>query len=168
MERLLLLNPENASPDEVAAFRVRHAARAVVADDAGRIALLKVGKHGYYKLPGGGVENGEDLMLALARECLEEIGCNVCVDTPLGLVEEYRKMFGIRQISHCYTAHVVGDKGAPAFTASEEANGFSIVWATYAEARQLLASCQADNQEGCDYIVPRDTCILKAAEAYHG
>ncbi|MCP5405466.1 MAG: NUDIX domain-containing protein [Pseudomonadaceae bacterium] len=168
MERLVLLNPENASPDEVAGFRRRYAVRAVVRDSDGNIALLHVSKHGYYKLPGGGVEKDEDRMAALARECLEEIGCHVEVENPIGYTEELRKMFNLHQTSECYTARVVGEKGQPDFTQSEEAEGFRIVWAPYAEALELVSSSGTDVQEGYDYIVPRDTCILKAAGGVHG
>lgn len=168
MERLLLLNPEHASPEDVAGFRVRTAARAVVTDSHNNVALLHVGAYDYYKLPGGGIEEGEDIGKALARECLEEIGCHVEVSAPLGTVEEYRKMFGIHQISHCYTARVVGEKRAPEFTESEIRNKFALLWVPFAEARELLRLCQPDNQEGQDYIVPRDICILQAAEVHHG
>ena len=39
----------------------RHAVRVVLLDDIGQVAVIYVNKHGYYKIPGGGVETGEDL-----------------------------------------------------------------------------------------------------------
>ena len=77
MEQLLLLNPEYASEEEAAQYPVREAARAVVMDAENNVALLRVANKNYYKLPGGGIEVGEDRISALKRECLEEIGCSI-------------------------------------------------------------------------------------------
>lgn len=163
MQHLLTLNPEDATPAEVAQYRVRHAARAVVTDATGQVALLYVGKFGYYKLPGGGLDEGEDIASALARECLEEIGCHVEVTGELGQIDEYRKLFSLHQISYCYRAQVVGTKGAPAFTEKELSRGFEIVWVPAAEALRLVATSTTDNPEGRNYIAPRDLCLLQLA-----
>ena len=163
MKTLLLLNPESATPEEVAKYDVRSAARAIVLDDEGKTALLHVRKHGYYKLPGGGIDDGEDVITALERECLEEIGCHVKVGKDVGKIEEYRKMYNLHQISYCYMARVVGEKGMPEFTESEKANDFAMVWISLSEAVNLLETCNPDNKEGRDYIVPRDKCLLAEA-----
>lgn len=165
MKQILLLNPEQTTQEELATYRVRPAARAVVTDSEGKVALLRVGKHGYYKLPGGGIDEGEDIPTALARECMEEIGCRVEISSELGMIEEHRKMFGIKQISYCYLARAVGDKGTPDFTEHEIASGFSVIWVPKEEAKRLLDTCVPTNQEGRDYIVPRDKCLLEAALA---
>jgi 8-oxo-dGTP pyrophosphatase MutT (NUDIX family) len=54
---------------------LREAARAVLINEDGKIALLYVNSHKFYKLPGGGVEAGEYVEDALEREVLEEAGC---------------------------------------------------------------------------------------------
>lgn len=165
MKELLILNPERASEDEVAAWRIREAARAIVTDADGNIALLHVTKEGYYKLPGGGLEGDEDKMIALARECQEEIGCDVDVTREVGMVTEWRKFCTLRQISYCYLATVKGEKGQPDFTEDEIAGGFECVWVSYDEALRLMtASLQtAGNIEGKEYITPRDIAFLQAS-----
>lgn len=69
----------------------RSAARAVIVKNH-RIALVKCGKVGYYKFPGGGVKQDEALKDALAREVAEETGLILTEITyELGAVKEIRK-----------------------------------------------------------------------------
>lgn len=163
MNQILLLNPENASEEQVARWPLREAARAVVTDNAGLVALLFVSKENYYKLPGGGLDTGEDKVAALRRECVEEIGCDVEVTGELGTVLEYRQIFGLRQVSYCYTAKVIGEKGSPNFTEMEAKRGFQIAWLSPEDAKAALENSKATSEEGSLYIVPRDTALLEAA-----
>ncbi|MCG2690028.1 NUDIX domain-containing protein [Candidatus Parcubacteria bacterium] len=165
MKLIKLINPENVSEEEVKHYRCRGAGRAVVMDNDGIIALLHVTKKGYYKLPGGGVEDTEDKMIALKRECQEEIGCDIEVIGAIGTIVEYRKIFGLKQTSYCYLAKVKGEKGKPAFTDDEKENGFEQVWLPYKEALRALLDSKATNIEGSAYIVPRDTAFLQEAKS---
>lgn len=163
MKLLATLNPEQVSEEEARNYPVREAARAVVLDADNRVALLHVTSQGYYKLPGGGLDDDTDKIAALNRECLEEIGCAVTVVEELGCLVEHRKMFSLEQVSYCYLARVVGEKGSPSFTEKELADGFSELWLPYDEALATLEGSDAKNQEGRLYIVPRDIIILKEA-----
>lgn len=163
MNLLATLNPEHVSEMEHAHYPVREAARAVVMDDEGNVALLHVTNEQYYKLPGGGIEGAEDRHLALQRECQEEIGCNVEVLGEIGMIVEYRKFFTLKQISYCYLAKVKGKKGTPNFTDEEIAEGFEHIWLPYEEALKLISNNVATSLEGREYIVPRDAIFLKAA-----
>ncbi|TSD05849.1 MAG: ADP-ribose pyrophosphatase [Parcubacteria group bacterium Greene0714_7] len=163
MKQILFLNPENVSEDEAASYPLREAARAVVFDEDGFIALLHVSKENYYKLPGGGLDGAEDILSALQRESLEEIGCNIEVGEEIGSVLEYRKLSNIKQISYCYRAEVKGEKGLPDFTEKEKNKGFQIVWLPTEKVMQIITESKATSPEGSLYIVPRDIAILKAA-----
>src|SRR5437879_2738782 len=69
-------------------MRVRTAAKAIVVRDDHLLAIKCQGRAGlFYILPGGGQEPGEDLVVCLQRECLEEIGVGVEVG-PLRYVRE--------------------------------------------------------------------------------
>ena len=56
-------------------YITREAARAVLLSDSGQIFLMNVRLHGYHKLPGGGIDEDENVEEALARELMEEVGC---------------------------------------------------------------------------------------------
>ena len=144
-------------------YRTRKAARAVVFDDDGNVALLYVSKHGYYKLPGGGVENGEDFEEALKRECLEEIGCDVEIIEPIGKIVEYRHFpdgTNEDQESYCYVARVVGLKGMSHFEKGEIDKGYQQKWATKMEAIALLKEGKTDEYLG-KFIVERDLTFIE-------
>jgi 8-oxo-dGTP diphosphatase len=156
------ITPDAKQIDE-SGFRERKASRAVFFDNEGKVALLNVGKHNYHKLPGGGIDEGEDIHVALERELMEEIGCKGKVLAEVGKVVEHRNEFEMIQISYCYTAELIGYKGQPDFTESEINNEFSIVWAdSLNQAIELLNNDDPDDYEG-RFIKIRDTAILEAA-----
>jgi 8-oxo-dGTP diphosphatase len=145
-------------------FHERHAARAVVSDSDGKIALLYVGKYKYHKLPGGGIEDNEDVKQALERELLEEIGCRAEVAVELGKIIEYRDEWDMKQTSYCYLAKQVGKAGLPDFTEKELSEGFSIVRAKdIAEAIELLEQDKPEDYGG-KFIRERDLTFLKTAQ----
>lgn len=153
-----LFSPCDSESKETA--KIRKAVRAVVFDGENNIALLKVAEHDYHKLPGGGVEKGEDLSRALAREMVEEIGCKIAVDGKVGRIIEHRDKWNLEQESDCYLAKLVGEKGQPDFTEKERENGFVVVWASLEEAIEKIKKDQPDDYEG-KFIQVRDLCFLE-------
>lgn len=158
MKHLSTIDPDGIEKE--VGFKRRHAARAIVLDKEGNVGLLHATKHAYYKLPGGGVDEGEDLAEALKRECLEELGCNIEVISEIGIIDEYRKIHNLHQTSYCYSAQVVGEKGTPDFTESEIANGFEIVWVSKPEALRHLKDGKTTDLQGT-YIKLRDIVFLE-------
>lgn len=145
-------------------FRERHAVRAIVSDNDGRVTLLHVGQYHYHKLPGGGVEEGEDIEQALERELLEEIGCRVEITGKLGEIIEYRDEWNQKQTSYCYLAKQVGEASPPDFTEKELSEGFAVVWAkNIAEAIRLLEQ-DAPEEYGGKFIRERDITFLRATQ----
>ena len=51
----------------------REAARVVLLDEDGMVPLIYSSKLDVYKIPGGGIEAGEDIMTAASREAMEEV-----------------------------------------------------------------------------------------------
>lgn len=168
MDTLLTINLDGLSAEQGEKLpKMRQAARAVVFDSDGKVAILHVREGDYCKLPGGGVEPGEDVPAALERECLEETGCHVETGAELGRVIEYRGKFGLKQESYCFTAKVVGAKGTPEFTEKEKANGFELLWVELDEAIGKIERGDTEDYQG-KFVVLRDASILKAAKWLQG
>ena len=58
----------------------RNAVRAIIFKN-NKIAMVKSGKEGYYKFPGGGMKENESHIDALIRETLEETGLSIIPET---------------------------------------------------------------------------------------
>lgn len=145
-------------------YRVRKAVRAVITDCNGAVPLLYASVRNYYKLPGGGVDKGEDLATALIRELKEEIGSAAEVTQELGQVIEWKDSEKFKQISYCFVAKLIGDKGQPDFTDSEIAEGFEVVWASDIDhAIQLVEAMANSTDINVSFMTTRDTAILRAA-----
>ena len=145
-------------------YNTREAARAIVLDDLNQVALLKVGQHNYFKLPGGGIEEGEDVRVALSRELLEEIGCEAEVIGEVGEIVQLLDKKQLRQTSYCFLAKQIGEKNPPDFTDEELADGFEIRWTKdIDEAIALLEHSKTDDYSG-QSIVKRDLTLLIAAK----
>jgi 8-oxo-dGTP diphosphatase len=162
MKDLGLINPRSISHEEATTYGLREAARAIVVDDDGLIALLHVTRDNYYKLPGGGLEDDEDKIVALDRECQEEIGCDIEVLQEIGFTTEYWKEDFEKQISYCYLAKLVGEKGTPQLTESEMERGFETVWVPYVEVMRLLKETIPTQWEG-EYIRSREIIFFEEA-----
>ena len=148
---------------DVPAPQERRASRAVVFDNEKKIALLSVTKKHFHKLPGGGIEEGENIEEALRRESSEEIGCAIENIRELGIVEEFRGKFSLHQISYSFIADLSGEKGVPHLELGEIADGFQVVWMSLEEAIATIAGeAPVEDYEG-KFMQKRDLAILKLA-----
>lgn len=168
MKQLLIIHESDIFPEREnissTDFTERSAARAVVLNDKNQIALLKANTYNCYKLPGGGVETGEDMKIALKRELLEEIGCAANVIAEIGEIIEYRDKRKLKQTSHCYLAKQVSEQQIPSFTQSEIDGGFEVVWADNIDAAiGLLKQYRLQNYDDL-FIQRRDTTFLQTAK----
>ncbi len=163
MKPLKIINLDNVTEEVANTYKPRRAARGVVMNADGNVAVLPVSNHNYYKLPGGGIEESESEEAAFRRECLEEIGFDVEMVKELGIIIEYRSEFKILQTSYCYIGKVIGDKKEIAFTDHEKSQGFKeALWVPFEEAFKLVSESNPTNYEG-KFIKERDTLILETA-----
>ena len=155
-------------PDDESKVKLREASRIVVIDDNGLIPLLFVSKQNYHKLPGGGIDKGENKMEALIREVLEETGCEIKVEGEVGEIIEYRSAVSfnwkhnLKQISYCYWGKILTKDDTPHFTEEELSQGFTLVWLPLQKAITTIENDKPKNFEG-SFIQKRDLCFLKRA-----
>ncbi|HGJ67607.1 TPA: NUDIX domain-containing protein [bacterium] len=109
-------------------YTKRFASRAIVINKDNKIAIMYVKKYHNHKLPGGGIEEGEDLINALKREINEEVGCNIEITGEVGEIIEYKNEYMQKQTSYCYLGRVVGEIREVNFTDQEKESGFSLLW----------------------------------------
>ena len=160
MELLKEIKDQDYSSDTT--WKIREASRVILFDDNDLIPLLFVSKYNYHKLPGGGIDEGEDKAQALVRECLEEVGSEIEVNGEIGKIIEFRSKWDLKQISYCYYGNIIS-KGKPDFTEKELSQGFKIVWLALKDAISQVENDKPENYEG-SFIQKRDLEFLKKAE----
>ena len=156
-----LFNSRNLDPKD---FYHRIAGRAVVLTDDKKVHLLHMSKIGHYKLPGGGVDDGEDIEQGLMRELMEEIGCRAKIIHEVGKIRELRNQMKWDQMSYCYIARQIGNLSEPNLEESEQQGGATLVTADNIDhAIRLTKSSPGEDWES-QFIVKRDLIFLNEAK----
>lgn len=158
MEKLFILDRQDYTSDMPVyeRFCVRGLIR--------RNGMLMVQKSsiGEYKLPGGGVENEEDMLLALQREVLEETGLTIIMDSleEIGEVLEKRAdVFDRDRIylnhTYYYSCDAYEGQSELDLTPEELAKGYTAVWE---RPERIIQENEAIQK---NYWRRRDTLFLK-------
>lgn len=167
MKKLLTIHPHDVGLDDAPAqvYRERHAARAVMFDENNRVYLVHMHTIGVYKLPGGGLDQGEDTETALHRELLEECGTDGDIIANIGEIEEFRDLWGLRQISYCYLVKQRGGHVPTNFMPDEIEDGAELLYAnSLDEAINLIESSLPQDYES-QFIKLRDVTFLKETKS---
>lgn len=121
----------------------RDAVRAIILFNE-KIALVKSEKEGFYKFPGGGVEEGETHEEALIRETKEETGLIVIPNSikEFGMIQEIRKsIYDIEEIfdqkSYYYFADVYKEVTNQNLDNYEVELGYVLEWSDIKEAYNI-------------------------------
>lgn len=144
-------------------YTLRKSARAVIVDENNNVSLQWVGKHDYYKLPGGGVEVGESEIDALKREVTEEVGCEISIQHELGITIEYRSSHDLLHISYGYLCNASGGSSEPKYDQREIGDGFRSLWKPLDESLSLM-DIHYPVESYARFIVMREKAFLAEAK----
>ncbi|NMP16092.1 NUDIX hydrolase [Thalassotalea sp. Y01] len=143
----------------------RQAARAIIVRGE-QILLLYTERYHDYTLPGGGVDEGEDLEQGLVRELKEETGAqNIRNVQAFGRYEEFRPWYKadydiMHMESFCYTCEIDDELANTELEAHEIANGMHPVWINIHQAIAHNEHTMA-NSEKKGMSIERETFLLK-------
>lgn len=143
----------------------RLTARAIVRNQDGLYAVMYSDKFKLHCLPGGGVEDDENVLTALRREVYEETGC-VCDEIKeLGIVAENRASLDYTQINYYYVVTTTHQPGENHLTESEQASRTVVQWHTFDEMVCLINEQEFDRVQG-KYLKARDVAALKEYDTW--
>lgn len=141
-------------------YKTRKAVRVVVYDDDNNIAILYLATEDFYKLPGGGIDDGEDKLEALKREVFEELGIEIKDIKEIGKIVSYRNEIKTIQYDYCYIAKLARKVQDPEYTDFEKQFDFKIKWAKINEALKLFQKHKGKDYFGKMFNV-RDIYLIK-------
>jgi ADP-ribose pyrophosphatase YjhB (NUDIX family) len=144
---------------------LRNASRAIVLK-GDMILMLYTARYHDYTLPGGGVDESEDLVEGLIRELQEETGAiNIRDIQAFGLYEEFRPWnkdgFEIMHMkSYCYVCDIDTKLGVTNYEDYEIKNGMKPVWLNIYDAiKHNQLTMLNSHKKGLS--IERETFLLK-------
>ena len=143
----------------------RKAARAIVLDGED-ILMLYTERYHDYTLPGGGVDEGEDILQGMVRELEEETGAqNIHNIKPFGLYEEFRPWYRddadvMHMVSYCFTCKIDRELGDTNYEDYEIKNGMKPVWINIRDAITHKELTMAESEKK-GMSIERETFLLR-------
>ncbi|WLD58580.1 NUDIX domain-containing protein [Salinispirillum sp. LH 10-3-1] len=144
----------------------RHAARGIVLR-AEQILLLYTERYNDFSLPGGGIDEGEDITVALCRELEEETGArDIQVNEHYGYIEEYRPYWKpeydlMHMTSHFFLCDVAPTLADTKMESYEIANGMRPMWVPVEEAIKHNRYVMSRQEESMGQSIQRETFMLE-------
>lgn len=154
----------NRQPDTAHIISRRTAVRAIIMEKD-KILMVRSSR-GYFKLPGGGVEEGESRAEALVREVAEETGFMHCrIGTEIGTVSEQRpdqssKDAWFHMNSHHFLCELsTKDQAAQSLSGYELEERYLPVWVSLQEA--IDKNNSAYEMDKSLVFIPRENFVLE-------
>lgn len=122
-----ILKTFNANNFEPSDYEIRETVKGVVVNENNEVLLLKG------LLLGGGIEQGENHEIALAREIMEEAGAEAVIVKSLGTVVQYRDALRKKYIIYGYLCNYIRTASNPT-TTQEDEQGTITEWKTKDQA----------------------------------
>ncbi len=143
----------------------RNAARAIILDGED-ILMLYTERYHDFSIPGGGLNEGEDIITGMIRELEEETGAqNIRNIIPFGLYEEYRPWYKddvdiMHMFSYCFTCQIDNELGETNYEEYEVNNGMKPLWINIHEAIAHNEKTMAESPKK-GMSIERETYLLR-------
>ena len=144
----------------------RHAVRGIVLRKD-KILLLFTERYNDFSLPGGGIDEGEEITVALKREPEEETGArDIQVKEHYGFIEEYRPHWKpeydlMHMTSHFFVCDVSAELVDVRMESYEIANGMKPVWISVSEAMSHNRQVMTRQEKTMGQSIHRETFMLE-------
>ncbi|EOU2462622.1 NUDIX hydrolase [Vibrio navarrensis] len=158
------VHPEIDHLDDKIIFK-RNAARSICLDGED-ILLLYTERYHDYTIPGGGLDEGEDVIAGMIRELQEETGAtNIHNIKPFGIYEEFRPWYKgeanvMHMHSYCYTCNIDRELGETRFEQYEINNGMRPMWINIHQAIAHNEQTMAQSSKK-GLSIERETFLLR-------
>lgn len=129
-------------------LKIKRAARTVILDNQGKIAIINVRNGEYFKIPGGGIEMNETPEEAVKREALEEAGAQIEIIEKLGEQKFQDPYAEFIHHSVCFLSNKIGAGKNPEFDNWEKNNNLKLSWINFDEAIKLFQSSATKDPMG--------------------
>lgn len=165
MRHLHIATHPQVAPLSQQHIQQRKATRAIVLDGE-QILMLYTERYHDYTLPGGGVDDDEDILQGMVRELKEETGAhNIHSIKPFGIYEEFRPWQRdgadvLHMVSYCYTCKIDRQLGEPSYEDYEVKNGMKPVWIPIREAIAHNEQTMVDGDK-TGMSIERETFLLR-------
>lgn len=158
-----MINPDLDTLDGKIFKRI--AARGIIIRN-NKILLMYTKHYDDYSLPGGGVDQNEEIVTGLKREISEETGAqDIQVISEFGYIDEYRPFYKdeydlMHMISYLYVCEIADDLKEAQLEDYEIANGMKAIWISINEAIQHNKDAIMNNDD-TGLSIERETHILE-------
>ncbi|MBU1179595.1 NUDIX domain-containing protein [Patescibacteria group bacterium] len=119
-------------------WQLRKTVKIIALNKNNQIALITNPIHGFYLLPGGGIEEGEEIEMAANRECEEEIGYSVDNQIIIGKTKEFRDRESKEYDTYCVSAKITKPVDQDKRTKNEKKLGLNVEWFDIDKALKTL------------------------------
>ena len=139
---LATLKDQDIFPDKKIAtvnkLQLRKTVKIIALNKNNQVALVTNSIHGFYLLPGGGIEDSEEIEQAAARECEEEIAYGINSQVVIGRIKEFRNRDGKEYDTYCVSAKIIKPTGEDKRTDNEKKLGLNVEWFDLDKASEIF------------------------------
>ncbi len=158
--------------DEASERVYRPSVRGVILDEKNRMAMIYSRKYHFYKFPGGGIEENETRIEALAREIKEETGLSLIPDSAKEFGEVLRVQKGkepgkvFMQENYYYTCKVADEVGEQNLSEHEKESDFVLAFVPVDTA--IAANAALDSDQWTMSVAERERRVLEVVKTEWG